>query len=188
MKCLVFVNPSPLDVSRGCRFGVSSAKAPVGAFVFGIRSPCDFLRAHLAVPWGSQLNGSFLQGSSFYQEETQMAIEHHGEVFCKFDHFENGKMVPRRVQYMLVQTPDGRVHHMRGTDLPDAIVLTSSDSQKGNSLQVLLKAPPRKTITAFVAEFLNGTRARDLAFLFVGMFLMNGFHAVYVMLSRMLEV
>lgn len=117
-----------------------------------------------------------------------MAIQHHGEVFCKFDHYENGKTIPRRVQYMMVQSPDGRVYHMRGDDLPDAIVLTASDSQKGNSLQVLLKAPPRKTITAFVAEFLNGTRARDLAFLFVGMFVMNGFHAVYVMLSRLLEV
>lgn len=127
-------------------------------------------------------------GSGFNQEETQMAITHHQEVFCKFDHFENGKMIPRRIQSMLVQTPDGRVHHMRGKELPDAIVLTCGNPQEGNLLQVLLKAPPRKTITAFVAEALNGTRARDLAFIFVGMFVMNGFHAVYVMLSRMLEV
>jgi hypothetical protein len=186
---LVFVNPSTRDRSRGCPVDVSSAKAPSGAFVFaGIRSHRISSCRHLAVPWGSQLNRSFLQGSSFNPEETQMAITHHQEVFCKFDHVENGKMIPRRIQCMIVQAPDGRVYEMRGKQLPDHIVLMCGNPQEGNLLHILLKAPPRKTITAFVAEFLNGTRARDLAFILVGMFLMNGFHAVYAMLLRLLEV
>jgi hypothetical protein len=158
----------------------------VGAFVFsGIRSR-RISPNHLAVPWGSQLKSP--NWSGFNQEETQMAITHHQEVFCKFDHVENGKMIPRRIQCMIVQSPDGRVYEMRGNELPDHIVLTCGNPQEGNLLQILLKAPPRKTITTFVAEFLNGTRARDLGFMFVGMFLMNGFHAVYNMLVRMLEV
>lgn len=109
--------------------------------------------------------------------------------YCKLTFTENqNPPVVRRIQHFIVQSPDGRVYTLEGRQLPVAIALYSGRPEVGASLQVLLGTPPAKTITAFVSEFLNGTRARDLAFVFVGMFVLTGFQALYELLIRMLEL
>ena len=117
-----------------------------------------------------------------------MAINSDGEIHCKLTHIENGNVTVRRIRQMVVQMANGVVYTLTGDQLPDAISLYSGTPKKGNALEVLLRAQPPLSLSAFFAEFLNGTGARDLAFIMVGMFLMNGFHAVYAMLSRLLEV
>ena len=70
--------------------------------------------------------------------------------------------------------------------MPDSITLTCGNPKEGTALEVLLGSPPRWSFFVFVAQFCNGTRARDLAFMFVGMFVMTGLDAVADTLARML--
>lgn len=115
-----------------------------------------------------------------------MAIVSGGERHCRLTHIENGNVINRRIQTMVVQSPKGAIHSLSADQLPDAITLTCGIPKKGNSLEVLLGSPPRWSLFVFIAEFCNGTRARDLAFMFVGMFVMTGLTAVADALARML--
>ncbi|MDZ4779950.1 MAG: hypothetical protein SGJ19_06840 [Planctomycetia bacterium] len=115
-----------------------------------------------------------------------MAINSGGEIHCKLTHIENGNVTVRRIRQMIVQAPSGVVSALIGNQLPDAISLYSGTPQKGNALEVLLRERPPLSLRAFTIEFLNGTRARDLSFMFVGMFVTAGLSAVYELIARML--
>ena len=98
-----------------------------------------------------------------------MALEAGGQRFCKVVHNENGRTSTRRIHTMMVQAADGRVHELKGKDLPDSITLHSGVSYRGAHLaEVLLnpkdaKASPILPTTGWISK-------RDTFFLVLGFF------------------
>ena len=117
-----------------------------------------------------------------------MGIKQEGsESRCHFVQYENGQVKPRWVTLMTVQDPNGKVWHLKGAQLPDAITLYSAKPEDGNALTVLLRKPSGPSIRSFATNFLNGTRARDLSFMIIGSFFSISLLAVFDVLLRILN-
>ena len=99
-----------------------------------------------------------------------MALEAKGQRFCKVVHTENGRTWTRRIHSMMVQTPEGRLHHLQGTKLPDSISLYSGVPYSGAHLaEVLLSPKDAKGIPLLPAES-GWLTKRDAFFVVLGMF------------------
>ena len=70
-----------------------------------------------------------------------MALEANGGRFCKVVHTENGRTTTRRIHTMMVQSADGRLHHLQGEKLPDSISLYSGVPYSGAHLAEVLLSP-----------------------------------------------
>lgn len=176
--------------SAVAEFAVLAQQQPPWGLLFfpGDGAQASSFWRHLTIPWGGQLNCRPLQGAGINQEEPNMA-KFNNDHYCKLTFTENqNPPVVRRIQHFIVQSPDGRVQTLEGRQLPVAIALYSGRPKAGTSLTVLLGTPPAKSFSEFAAEFLNGTRARDLGFMFVGMLVNTGLQAVYDMLRQALKL
>lgn len=67
-----------------------------------------------------------------------MAINAEGTLLCKVTHTENGRVTTRRIHWMTVQAIDGRLYHLSGKALPDAISLFSGEPHKAEHLAEVL--------------------------------------------------
>lgn len=116
-----------------------------------------------------------------------MAITSGGECHCKVTHVENGRVTVRRVHQLMIQRHDGRLFSLTRDQLPDAINIYSATPDEGQVAEVLLGAPRAPTLSSLAVSFLNGSRARDLGFMIVGMFVATGLSAVADVLARILN-
>ncbi len=73
-----------------------------------------------------------------------MALKQGTTYFCKWLHFENGRLTHRRLHVLEIQARDGRMHSVTGDRLPEAIVTSTGDKVQGEHVaQILLR--PEKT-------------------------------------------
>lgn len=98
-----------------------------------------------------------------------MALQAGGKRFCKVVHTENGRNTTRRIHTMMLQSHDGKVHHLTGKQLPDSISLYTGVPYSGAHMaEVLLspkdaKASPLKSANSWI-------NPRDAFFVAIGMF------------------
>ena len=52
-----------------------------------------------------------------------MALDAKGQKYCKVVHMENGRTWTRRVQTIMVQAANGKLHYISGDRLPDSFSL-----------------------------------------------------------------
>ncbi|MEM7560899.1 MAG: hypothetical protein AAF394_17385 [Planctomycetota bacterium] len=97
-----------------------------------------------------------------------MALKAGGKGFCKVVHTENGRNVTRRIHTMMVQTHDGKVHHLTGKKLPDSISLYTGAPYSGAHLAEVLLSPQGAKATPMKTE--SWFSQRDAFFVAIGMF------------------
>ena len=96
------------------------------------------------------------------------------ESYCKFVLCENGRAgLVRRIQFMTVQAADGRLYKLEKKRLPETIVLYTATPNEKATAEVLLQTPPAPSVRKVVSSFMNGTRARDIAFTLLGMLIIT---------------
>ena len=98
-----------------------------------------------------------------------MSIISGGERHCKMVHVENGRVTLRRIHHVLVQAIDGRLHALTGDRLPDAICVATGLPHEEARAEIILGLPHAPSLWGFVVSLVDRKRARDLAFMFLGM-------------------
>ena len=105
-----------------------------------------------------------------------MALDAKGQKYCKVVHMENGRTTTRRMQTMMVQAADGKLHYILGDRLPDAISLYSGQPYTGaHTAEVLLNPRSAYGIPLFAEPFWLFQK-RDAFFLGLGMFILVLIH------------
>ena len=99
-----------------------------------------------------------------------MALEARGRGFCKVTHTENGRTWTRRIHTMMVQTPEGRLHHLQGKSLPDSIALYSGVPYSGAHLAEVLLSPRNAKATPLLPAPSGWLSKRDAIFIVLGIF------------------
>ena len=95
-----------------------------------------------------------------------MALNADKQWHCKVTHYENNRVVTRRVSSIVVQAVDGRSYTLTGSKLPDSISWSTGESHSGNHLlEVLMNPRPQNTRWDFRSEWPSG---RDLLHVFGG--------------------
>lgn len=96
------------------------------------------------------------------------------ESYCKFVLCENGRPgVVRRIHFMTVQAADGRLYKLEKKRLPDTVVLYTAAPNEKATAEILLQTPPAPSVRQLMSSFVNGTRARDIAFALLGMLIIT---------------
>lgn len=72
-----------------------------------------------------------------------MALKHGSHHFTKWMHMENGQVMVRRIHRMDIQDARGRLHAIEKDQLPEAIVTSTGDAQKGRHIARILLRPSR---------------------------------------------
>lgn len=156
-------------------------KGPGGAFYFGIATTC------FSVEVTSRSSGDDLRGApnsrrasvnarrpagpaSLRKGETTMALSAEGRRYCKVAWVEQGRMVVRRVHFMLVQAGDGRIYQLSDDKLPDAFVLSTGKPYEDKHLAQVLLNPTRRTLECpSIFELLAGwPSGRDMLHIVIG--------------------
>jgi hypothetical protein len=107
----------------------------------------------------TQLQAGFFRRSA-------MALFDGKEWYCKVTHYENGRVVTRRVYSIVVQAVDGRSYTLTGQKLPDSLAIFTGVSHSGNHmLEVLMNPKPLNTRWDFISEWPCG---RDILHVFAG--------------------
>lgn len=99
-----------------------------------------------------------------------MALEAKGRRFCKVVHTENGRTSTRRIHTMMVQSADGRLHHLQGDRLPDSISLYSGVPHSGAHLAEVLLSPKDAKGTPLLPAASGWISKRDAFFVALGFF------------------
>ena len=99
-----------------------------------------------------------------------MALEASGQRFCKVVHTENGRTWTRRIHHMTVQTPEGRLHHLQGSKLPDSISLYCGAPYSGAHLAEVLLSPKDAKATPLRPAEPGWLTKRDAGWFLFGMF------------------
>ncbi len=99
-----------------------------------------------------------------------MALEAKGRRFCKVVHTENGRTSTRRIHVMIVQSADGRVHHLQGDRLPDSISLYSGVPHSGAHLAEVLLSPKDAKGTPLLPAPGGWISKRDAFYVVLGFF------------------
>lgn len=98
-----------------------------------------------------------------------MALGPKQQRFCKVTHTENGRTWNRRIHTMMVQAPDGKVHHLAGDQLPDSIALYSGVPYHGAHLAEVLLNPKGARGRPLLPVHEGWISKRDAMFLVLGM-------------------
>ena len=89
-----------------------------------------------------------------------MALHHGDEHYTKWMHIENGNMMVRRLHRIEIQARDGRLHVIRGEDLPDGFVTSAGHGHKCKHIAQILLRPQSAGATllptALVPECYDG--------------------------------
>ena len=99
-----------------------------------------------------------------------MALEASGNRFCKVVHTENGRTWTRRIHTMMVQSTDGKLHHLQGRKLPDSISLYSGVPYSGAHLAEVLLSPKDAKATPLLPAADGWISKRDAFFVVLGFF------------------
>ena len=70
-----------------------------------------------------------------------MALKHGSDHYTKWMHLENGQVLVRRIQRLEIQDALGRLHHVTGRHLPEAIVTSTSEPKKHKPTARILLRP-----------------------------------------------
>lgn len=117
-----------------------------------------------------------------------MSIVSGGERHCKMVHVENGRVTVRRIHHVLVQAIDGRLHSLTGERLPDAICVSSGLPNEESRAEIILGLPRAPSFWVFVLSLVDRKRARDLAFMFLGMCITVALSVMAEALAQVLHV
>ena len=115
------------------------------------------------------LDEPYATGSRRLMGDSAMALAANGKRFCKVVHTENGRTTTRRIHTIMVQSADGRLHHLDGKRLPDSISLYSGVPHSGAHLAEVLLSPkdakgtPLPTMRGWISK-------RDACFMGLGIF------------------
>ena len=100
-----------------------------------------------------------------------MALEAKNKRYCMVTFHENGKQWRRRIQVLMVQAANGKLHYIRGKSLPDSItLLVGTAYTAAPKAEVFLRPRCALGIPLDIEPFLFFNR-RDAFFLGFGMFL-----------------
>ncbi len=104
-----------------------------------------------------------------------MALKQGASYFCKWLHFENGRLTHRRLHVLEIQARDGRMYSVTGDKLPEALVTSTGDKVQGQHVaQILLRPGKCFTPQAEWKVMKPPPTARDLVFMSIGVFLYKG--------------
>ena len=70
-----------------------------------------------------------------------MALQHGSEYYTKWMHMENGQVMVRRIHRMEIQDALGRLNVIAKDQLPEAIVTTTGEANKGKHIARILLRP-----------------------------------------------
>ena len=99
-----------------------------------------------------------------------MALRGDDKWYCKVHHYENERVLSRRIYSIAIQATDGRLYHLTDQKLPDSISLFTGVSHSGkHTAEVLMNPKPQDDRWDFKDEWPNG---RDVFHVFLGAFLM----------------
>ncbi len=73
-----------------------------------------------------------------------MALKHGSNHYTKWMHMENGQVMVRRIHRMEIQDAQGRLHVIQKDDLPEAVLTSTGESQKGKPIARILLRPKSK--------------------------------------------
>jgi len=98
-----------------------------------------------------------------------MALQADDKWYCKVTHYENGRVITRRIHSIAIQAVDGRLYTLTEKKLPDAIALFTGDNNRGEHMaEVLMNPKPRLDLRELASGWPSG---RDLLHLTIGSFL-----------------
>jgi hypothetical protein len=101
---------------------------------------------------------------------THMAIEHEdGKYHCKFDYYETGWTLHRRIHELVIVANDGRIYRFKGPQLPTAIVGRPRETEDGKSILELAFERPQRGFFGFLPK----PKMRDMFFLWFGAFIVT---------------
>lgn len=75
-----------------------------------------------------------------------MALKHGREHYTKWIHMENGQMMVRRIHRMEIQDAQGRLHVIHKDDLPEGVMTSTGQQQKGKHIARILLRPKSKGV------------------------------------------
>ena len=106
-----------------------------------------------------------------------MALDAKGQKYCKVVHMENGRTTTRRMQTMMVQAADGKLHDISGDRLPDAMRSTGPTLHGCAHGRSVCQPAKCYGIPLFAEPFWLFQK-RDAFFLGLGMFILVLIHAL----------
>ncbi len=81
-----------------------------------------------------------------------MALKHGSDHYTKWMHMENGQVMIRRIHRMEIQDALGRLHEINKEQLPEAILTSTGEANKGKHIaRVLLR--PRSRMFGEIPSF-----------------------------------
>ncbi len=117
-----------------------------------------------------------------------MSIVSSSERYCKMMHVENGRVTVRRIHHVMVQAVDGRLYALTGERLPDAIVIATGAPNEKARAEIILGVPRAPSFWAFAGSLVDHKRARDLAFMLLGMVVTVALSVVADAVAQILHV
>lgn len=92
--------------------------------------------------------------------------------YCKVTHYENGRVVTRRIHSIAIQAVDGRLYTLTEKKLPDAIALFTGEAHSGEHMaEVLMNPKPPFRLRDIPKGWPEG---RDLMHVVIGGLLLCG--------------
>ena len=70
-----------------------------------------------------------------------MALQADNKWHCKVTHYENGRVITRRIHSLAIQATDGRLYTLTDKKLPDAIALFTGETHSGEHMAEVLMNP-----------------------------------------------
>ena len=101
-----------------------------------------------------------------------MALQADNKWHCKVTHYENGRVITRRIHSLAIQATDGRLYTLTEKKLPDAIALFTGESHSGEHMaEVLMNPKPPLRLRDIPKGWPEG---RDLMHVVIGFLLLCG--------------
>lgn len=98
-----------------------------------------------------------------------MALKHGDTYFCKWLHFENGRLTHRRLHVLEIQARDGRIYSIQGDKLPQALVTSTGDKVQGEHVaQILLHPEKTKRLPLTIEKTPSPLTFRDIMAMIFG--------------------
>lgn len=72
-----------------------------------------------------------------------MALKQGTTYFCKWSHFENGRVMHRRLHVLEIQARDGRMYSVTGDKLPQSLITCTGDKVQGEHVATILLNPEK---------------------------------------------
>ncbi len=101
-----------------------------------------------------------------------MAVKQGTAYFCKWLHYESGRLTHRRLNVLEIQARDGLVYTVQGDKLPQSLVTYTGDKVQGqNVAQILLHPEKTKRLPLMFEKTPSPLTFRDLVAMIFGFWL-----------------